>query len=217
MVNTADDLVLHGLHISPDLDTVLYTLSGLANPETGWGVRGDTFSGLEMLARLGGPAWFRLGDRDLALHITRTSLLRDGDTLTQATAQIWPRRSAITAQLVPMCDERVETIIETPDGAAGFPGVFRASPGCRDEVRGIRFQGIEIARPTFALQAALEQAAAIVFCPSNPLVSIGPILAVPGVRQAIIRSRRARGGGQPDHRRAGRARPRRPHVAGAGT
>jgi len=184
--NTADDLVLHGLHISPDLDTVMYTLSGLANPLTGWGIAGDTFQALEMMARYGGPDWFRLGDRDLATHISRTALLHSGATLTHTTAQLITALG-IQATLLPMCDERVETIIETPDGPLSFQDYF-VHRGCRDQVRGVHVQGIEQATITEAIQEALTKASAIVICPSNPLVSVGPILAVPGMRQAIRRS-----------------------------
>ena len=184
VVNTADDLVLHGLHISPDLDTVLYTLSGLANPDTGWGINGDTFNSLEMLGRLGGPTWFNLGDHDLATHIVRTTLLREGSTLTDATAAL-AKQLGVQAQLLPMCDDRVETRIATPEGELAFQ-VYFVQRGCRDRVLGIRLEGIERARVGFAVQAAIAQADALVICPSNPLVSIGPILAVPGLRQQII-------------------------------
>lgn len=187
IVNTADDVVLHGLHVSPDLDTVLYTLAGLANPETGWGIAGDTFNSLDMLARYGGPSWFRLGDRDLATHITRTTLLREGSTLTEATAHL-AASLGLRAALLPMADQRVETIIATPEGDLAFQEYF-VHRGCRDQVLGIRLHGIETTRRSFAIDAALDRAEAIVICPSNPLVSVGPILAVAGLRAAI----RARG------------------------
>lgn len=183
VVNTADDFVLHGLSISPDLDTVLYTLAGLANPQTGWGVRDDTFYTLEMLARYGGPAWFRLGDRDFATHITRTALLREGLRLTQVTAQL-AAALGVRARLLPMCDERVATIVETPEGALAFQEYF-VHRGCRERVLRIRLDGIEHARISPEVDAALRAAEAIVFCPSNPFVSIGPILAIPGLRGRI--------------------------------
>ena len=183
IVNTADDFVLHGLSISPDLDTVLYTLAGLANPETGWGIAGDTFSGLEMLARLGGPDWFRLGDRDLATHITRTTLLRAGRTLTEVAAHL-AAALGLRARLLPMADERVETIVVTPEGDLAFQEYF-VHRQCRDEVRAIRLDGIERATISPRLDEALSQARAIVFCPSNPIVSVGPILAVTGLRDRI--------------------------------
>lgn len=183
VVNTADDFSLHGLAISPDLDTVMYTLAGLANPQTGWGVRDETWSGIEMLARYGGPDWFRLGDRDLATHITRSSLLRQGAGLTEVTARL-AAALGIAAQLLPMCDEPVATIVETPDGPLAFQEYF-VRRGCRDTVLGVRLEGIEHATISAALDAALARAEAIVFCPSNPLVSIGPILAIPGLRERI--------------------------------
>jgi LPPG:FO 2-phospho-L-lactate transferase len=185
VVNTADDLTMHGLHISPDLDTVLYTLSGLANPDTGWGIKGDSFQGLQMLARLGGPDWFGLGDQDLATHITRTRMLRDGMSLTQVTAAL-AEALGVQARLLPMCDERVATMVETPEGVLGFQEYF-VQRGCRDTVLGLRFAGLEDARPTDAVLDALEQAEALVICPSNPYVSVGPILALPGVRERLRR------------------------------
>ncbi|HWE60824.1 MAG TPA: 2-phospho-L-lactate transferase [Chloroflexota bacterium] len=183
VVNTADDFTLHGLAISPDLDTVLYTLAGLANPQTGWGVRDETFHGLEMLARYGGPDWFRLGDRDLATHITRTALLREGATLTQVTERL-ARALGVQARLLPMCDEQVATIVETPDGPLAFQEYF-VHRQCRDTVTGIRLEGIEQARISAALDQALGQAEAIIFCPSNPFVSIEPILRVGGLRERL--------------------------------
>lgn len=183
VVNTADDFTLHGLAISPDLDTVLYTLAGLANPQTGWGVRDDTFNGLEMLARYGAPEWFRLGDRDLATHITRTALLREGASLTQVTARL-AAALGIRARLLPMCDQPVATIVETPDGPLPFQEYF-VHRGCRDQVLGIHLRGIEQATISDALDAALRGAEAIVFCPSNPFVSIGPILRIPGLRERL--------------------------------
>jgi LPPG:FO 2-phospho-L-lactate transferase len=185
VVNTADDLTMHGLHISPDLDTVLYTLSGLANPDTGWGIKGDSFQGLEMLARLGGPDWFRLGDQDLATHITRTRMLRDGMSLTQVTAAL-VEALGVRACLLPMCNERVATMVETPDGVLGFQEYF-VQRGCRDTVLGLRFAGLEQARPTDDVLDALANASALLICPSNPYVSVGPILALPGVRDLLRR------------------------------
>ena len=183
VVNTADDTVLHGLHISPDLDTVLYTLSSLANPETGWGIRGDTFNALEQLGRLGSPDWFKLGDRDLATHITRTALLRSGSTLSQV-SQHFADKLGVQAHLLPMCDERVETIIQTPDGELAFQDYF-VRRGCQDTVTGLRLQGIDAASIPPAVRSALARAEAVVICPSNPIVSVGPILAVPGLRDLI--------------------------------
>lgn len=183
VVNTADDFELFGLSISPDLDTVLYTLADLANPQTGWGIQGDTANALQMLRRYGGPDWFWLGDRDLATHVTRTALLREGRSLSEVTAHL-AASLGVYARLLPMTDARVRTIIETPGGPLAFQEYF-VKRGCRDTVTGIRLEGIEVATVPPALDVALQQAEAIVFCPSNPFVSIGPILAVPGLRERI--------------------------------
>jgi LPPG:FO 2-phospho-L-lactate transferase len=187
IVNTADDFDMHGLHICPDLDTVMYTLGGIANPETGWGIAGDTFNGLDMLGKYGAPDWFRLGDRDLVTHILRTTMLREPRNLTQATAQL-AEALGIKAQIVPMCDEQVRTIVTTPDGDLGFQEYF-VKRQCRDEVRAVRFDGIELATLSFAVRAALSQCTAVVICPSNPIVSVGPILQVPGLRECLLAAR----------------------------
>lgn len=188
IVNTGDDFDLYGLHISPDADTVLYTLADLANPETGWGIVGDTFATLEMLRRYGEDTWFLLGDRDFATHIQRTRWLREGQTPTQVADAL---RSAlgVRARLLPMTDAPVATRVRTPDGELAFQDYFVRRQH-RDEVLGIRFEGIEAALPSDAARAAIAGAEAIVFCPSNPIVSIGPILAVPGMRD-LLRSARA--------------------------
>lgn len=186
--NTADDLTRYGLHISPDLDTVMYTLAGLANTVTGWGVTGDTFTALDMLARYDSDAtWFQLGDADFATHIWRTNHLHAGNTLTEVTAGML-QALGVRAQLLPMCDERVATLVETPEGWLEFQDYFvrrrHALP-----VSGVRFEGIAEARVTAAVTDALSAADVIVFCPSNPLVSIGPILAVPGLRDTLTASK----------------------------
>lgn len=186
--NTADDLTRYGLHISPDLDTVMYTLAGLANTVTGWGVTGDTFTALDMLARYDSDAtWFQLGDADFATHIWRTNHLHAGNTLTEVTAAML-QALGVRARLLPMCDERVATLVETPEGWLEFQDYFvrrRHAP----PVSGVRFEGIAEARVTTAVTDALSAADVIVFCPSNPLVSIGPILAVPGLRDALTASK----------------------------
>ena len=187
VVNTADDFDLWGLHICPDLDTVTYTLAGIANPETGWGIAGETFDTLDMLSRYGEDAWFKLGDRDLATHILRTSRLRSGESLTSVIGAISGALD-IPASILPMCDEPVSTVLDTPAGELEFQEYF-VRRGQRDEVRGITLRGIQDARPTSPVFDALSGADAIVFCPSNPVVSIGPILAVPGMREAIAASR----------------------------
>ncbi|BBL78383.1 LPPG--FO 2-phospho-L-lactate transferase [Rubrobacter xylanophilus] len=187
VVNTADDFELWGLYISPDLDTVMYTLAGIANPETGWGIRGDTFSTLEMLGRYGEDTWFLLGDRDMATHVLRTARFRQGRTPTEVAADL-AGALGIPGRLLPMCDERVSTVVKTPEGTLEFQEYF-VRRGQRDEVLAVNFRGIEEARPTAAVREALAAAELIVLCPSNPVVSIGPILQVPGMREALAAAR----------------------------
>lgn len=186
IVNTADDFDLWGLHICPDLDTVMYTLADFANPETGWGVRDESFTVLSMLDRYGEDTWFKLGDRDLATHILRTSELQAGKRLTEITVRL---SSALGVQspILPMCDDPVSTMLKTPDGMLEFQEYF-VRRGQRDEVLGVEVRGVEKARPTKAVLGTMARADAIVFCPSNPIVSIGPILAVPGMREALAGS-----------------------------
>lgn len=183
VVNTGDDDEFHGLHVSPDVDTMTYTLSGLYNPATGWGIDGDTFETLDMLKRLGAEAWFNLGSRDFAMHIRRTELLRKGATLSEATAQL-TGILGIRHPIVPMSDQPVRTVLDTDAGTLAMQEYFvryRAEPA----VRAIRYEGAEDAAPSPAFAAALRDATAIVICPSNPFLSVAPILAVPGVRGAI--------------------------------
>lgn len=184
IVNTADDFELFGLRISPDADTVMYTLGGVANTETGWGVAGDTWQTLEMLGRYGhAGTWFRVGDRDFATHIMRTEQLRAGRSLT-ATTHALTSALGIRARLLPMSDEIVATQVDTPAGRLHFQDYF-VRRHHTDEVQGVVFDGIQSARITGEVSEAVQQASAIVFCPSNPIVSIGPILAVGGMREAI--------------------------------
>ncbi len=183
VVNTADDFELHGLRISPDADTVLYTLAGLANPQTGWGIAGDTFETLGMMRRLGVDTWFLLGDRDFATHILRTQHLHAGETLTSV-LDGYMRALAVRAQLLPMSDEQVATIVRTPAGELAFQDYFVRRHHA-DEVLGVRFAGIEQARPTQQVVEAIGAADTIILCPSNPVVSIGPILSVPGMREML--------------------------------
>ena len=190
VVNTADDFDLWGLRVCPDLDTVMYTLAGISNPETGWGVEGETFAALEVLARYGEDTWFKLGDRDLATHILRTARLRTGEPLTRITADL-SGALGVRSAILPMCDEPVATVLDTPYGPLEFQEYF-VRRGQRDEVLGIGLRGIEEARPTQAVMGALEAADLVVLCPSNPLVSIGPILDVPGMRGALEASRAPR-------------------------
>ena len=190
IVNTGDDFDLYGLRISPDADTVLYTLADLANPETGWGIAGDTFATLEMLRRYGEDTWFQLGDRDFATHMQRTRWLRAGQSPTQVAARL-TGALGVRARLLPMCDAPVATRVRTPGGELAFQDYFVRRQH-RDEVLGIRFDGIEAAQLSDAVRAALAEAQAIVFCPSNPIVSIGPILAVPGMRELVRMARAPR-------------------------
>ena len=186
VVNTADDFRLWGLHISPDIDTVMYTLAGLANSETGWGLEGDTWKLLEMLGRYKRDPWFRLGDMDLATHILRTQMLHEGRTLTEATTDLALSLN-IPSHILPMCDEPVETLVETPEGTLDFQDYF-VRRRHSDIVTGVVFRGVEVVRPTSEVLEAIEQAEVIVFCPSNPIVSIGPILSVPGIKESLERS-----------------------------
>lgn len=186
VVNTADDFDLYGLHISPDIDTVMYTLAGLANPETGWGIAGDTRMTLDAIERYGEDAWFLLGDQDFATHILRTHRLRTGSSLTEVTSQL-ASRLGIAAALLPMTDDPVATEIRTSEGWLPFQDYFVARRHA-DDVLGVRFQGGSAAQPTTQVLSALAAADLIILCPSNPIVSIGPILAVPGIREAVIRA-----------------------------
>ena len=186
VVNTADDFDLWGLHICPDLDTVMYTLAGISNPETGWGIVDETFETLNMLERYGEETWFRLGDRDLATHILRTSRMRSGETLTEVTAGL-SAVLGVDSAVLPMSDDPVFTVLETAEGRLEFQEYF-VRRGQRDEVLAIELRGIQDARPTERVLAAISGADAIVLCPSNPVVSVGPILALPGMKEALTSS-----------------------------
>ncbi|MBA3946446.1 MAG: 2-phospho-L-lactate transferase [Herpetosiphonaceae bacterium] len=181
--NTADDFTLWGLHISPDLDTVMYTLAGLANPVTGWGLSGDTWVTLEAIRRLGGEGWFALGDQDIATHIRRTELLAQGMPLTEVTERLCVALG-IQTRLLPMTNDDVHTEVDTPAGRLPFQEYFVRRQH-RDDVHGIHFAGIENAVVPATVTDAIAAADVIFFCPSNPLVSIGPILAVPGLREQL--------------------------------
>src|SRR5215207_10813644 len=186
VVTTPDDFDLWGLHICPDLDTVMYTLAGISNPETGWGIAGESFETLNMVESYGEETWFKLGDRDLATHILRTSRMGSGKTLTDVTAGL-SGALGLKSAVLPMSDDPVSTVLETPEGRLEFQEYF-VRRGQKDEVLGVELRGIEDARPTEDVLAAISGADAIVLCPSNPVVSIGPILAVPGIREALISS-----------------------------
>jgi LPPG:FO 2-phospho-L-lactate transferase len=181
--NTGDDAEIHGLHISPDLDTVVYTLAGLANPVHGWGLRGDTFQNLAALGRLGAETWFQLGDRDLATHIFRTERLRAGAKLSDVTREI-SAALEVKSAIVPMSDDPVRTMVKTGAGLLEFQDYF-VRRRARDAVREVRFHGAEKSKPAAGVLDAIARADAVVFCPSNPIISIGPILAVPGIRKAL--------------------------------
>ncbi|MCL0029088.1 2-phospho-L-lactate transferase, partial [Dehalococcoidia bacterium] len=183
-VNTGDDESFHGLHISPDLDTVSYALAGMTNRDTGWGVADDSFRTLAALDRLGAETWFKLGDVDMATHIRRTELIRAGMTLSEVTRELTTRLD-IAHRVVPMSDDPVRTVILTDGDEMSFQEYF-VEHQCEPCITGVRFEGAEISRPSPGFVEALESADSIVICPSNPVVSIGPILAVPGVREALI-------------------------------
>ena len=183
VVNTGDDVVLHGLHVSPDLDTVTYTLAEAVNDETGWGLAGETWTVMDALERFGVETWFRLGDRDLATHLYRTTRLAAGAPLSSVTAEI-ARGWGLDVRLLPMTDDRVETRVTVGGTEIGFQDYFvrrRHSVA----VERIRFAGAEQARPAPGVVDALGTADVVVVCPSNPLLSIAPLLAVPGLRDAV--------------------------------
>ena len=192
VVNTADDEEFHGLYVSPDLDSVTYTLAGASNAAQGWGLEGETFATLDALGRYGVDTWFRLGDKDLATHLFRTQRLREGATLSEVTAEI-VRAWGLGLRLLPMSDDRVRTrisvrrdraVVEELAMQRWFVGERAQSP-----VVSVRFDGAEAARPAPGVLEALRTADTVVICPSNPVISIGPILAVPGIREALVARR----------------------------
>jgi LPPG:FO 2-phospho-L-lactate transferase len=184
--NTGDDSRFHGLYVAPDIDTITYTLAGISDSEKGWGIRGDTFGVLQQLRRLGSETWFNLGDKDLATHITRTRLMAEGLTLAEVTERIGAALN-VRATILPMSNERVETRVVTPNGELPFQEFFvreRWAPA----VEAVRFDGAEQSRPGPGVLEAIRQAAAIIIAPSNPITSIGPILAVAEIRRALRHS-----------------------------
>jgi LPPG:FO 2-phospho-L-lactate transferase len=185
--NTTDDCVFYGLHVSPDIDTITYTLAGMIDPDKGWGIKNDTFAALEQLRRLGNDAWFQLGDKDLATHITRTRLLKEGHKLSEVVGKM-SRRLGVQATILPMSNERIETRIVTPQGEISFQEYF-VKYHWAPEVRAVRLVGAEQSNPGPGVIDAIERAEAIIICPSNPITSIGPILAVPGIRSALTEAR----------------------------
>ena len=182
-VNTGDDELFHGLHVSPDLDTMMYTLAGLSNPETGWGLQGDTFETLSMLRRYGVETWFNLGDRDLATHIRRTQLLRQGLTLSEVTSELCDALG-VEHSVVPMSDQPVRTVLETAEGRLSMQEYFvqkRAQP----DVSAVEYVGAPSAAPSSGLLAGFSQARMLVICPSNPALSVEPIVAVAGMKNLL--------------------------------
>jgi LPPG:FO 2-phospho-L-lactate transferase len=188
IVNTGDDDEFYGLQISPDIDTILYTLAGLAPRSRGWGIRGDSYRVLGALQRFYGKGWFALGDEDLATHVFRTHALRDGKSLSACTRAI-ADALGVRARVLPATDDRVRTVIDTPRGVLAFQDYLVRRRG-RPRVLGVRYQGARRARPAPGVLAAIERADAVIVAPSNPFVSVGPILAVPGVRAALRRARK---------------------------
>lgn len=183
-VNTGDDEIFHGLHVSPDLDTVMYTLAGLANPGAGWGLADDTFNTLAMLRRYGAETWFNLGDRDLATHIRRTQMLREGATLSQVTAELC-RALGVRHPVVPMSDDPVSTVLTTDLGELPMQEYF-VRRQAKPSVTAVHYRGATDAQPAPTLLQALDEASLVVLCPSNPWLSLGPILAIPGIRQGLL-------------------------------
>jgi LPPG:FO 2-phospho-L-lactate transferase len=183
IVNVGDDVEVLGLHVSPDLDTVLYTLAGLLDEERGWGVRDESYAALAVAERLGADTWFRLGDRDIGLHLVRTSLLRAGRPLSAVTGKLC-ERLGVRVRLLPASDGPVRTIVETPAGDLPFQTWFVAR-GHRDRALGLRYEGAEAARPAPGVLDAIKAAELVFLAPSNPFTSVLPILAVPGIRAAL--------------------------------
>ena len=185
IINTGDDFEHLGLHISPDIDTVTYTLAGRNNPRTGWGRRDETWAFMDALAELGGETWFALGDGDLAIHVERTRRLAGGESLSRITGD-FAKRFGVTANLMPMSDDPVRTVVQTAQGRLAFQDYF-VRQQCRPAVEGILYEGAERAAPGAGAMAALRQPGlrAVVICPSNPFLSLDPILAVPGLAGAL--------------------------------
>ena len=187
IVNTGDDQVWWGLYVSPDIDSIVYVLADILSSERGWGVRGDTFHCLQAMKELGEEAWFSVGDRDLATHLLRTQLLSKGQTLSQATSFI-AQKLGVLSRILPMSDMRVETRIDTPAGDLSFEEYF-VKRWYQDPVDAVRFAGASEAEPAPGVVEAITSAQAVLIAPSNPVTSIGPILAVPGIREALQTTR----------------------------
>jgi LPPG:FO 2-phospho-L-lactate transferase len=195
VVNTGDDMVLHGLHVSPDIDTCVYTLAGMDNRETGWGIAGETWTVMAALEALGGEHWFRLGDRDLATHLYRTQRLSEGASLSTVTAEL-ARARGVGVRVVPMSDDPVRTRLTLAEPGGGSPAGteiafqhYFVRLGHSVAVSAVRFDGADGARPAPGVLDAIADADLVIACPSNPIVSLGPVLAVPGVRDALVARR----------------------------
>jgi LPPG:FO 2-phospho-L-lactate transferase len=186
IVNTGDDFEWWGLRISPDLDSIVYVLANLLSKERGWGVQDDTFLCLEMMKRMGRPAWFQVGDRDLAIHLLRTQLINEGKTLSDATAAV-ARGLGVRERVLPMSDSSVETRVQTAEGEISFQEYF-VKRRHQDTVSSVRFVGADISQPAPGVIDSILSADAVLLAPSNPITSIGPILAVPGIREALSRT-----------------------------
>jgi len=187
IVNTGDDIELYGLHISPDIDIVMYTLSGIVDEEKGWGINGDTFHCLEALQRYGYETWFKLGDRDLAAHIHRTYLLRGGYKLSEVTARL-SQALGLKVRILPMTNEKFATFVVTDKGKMHFQE-YLVKRGAQDKVVSVEFEGADAANPAPGVVDSILESEAVVICPSNPIVSIGPILSVKGVREALQKTK----------------------------
>jgi LPPG:FO 2-phospho-L-lactate transferase len=187
IVNTGDDLMWWGLYVSPDIDSITYVLSGMLSRERGWGVKGDTFLCLQAMGQLGEPTWFHTGDRDLAVHLLRSRLLAEGKTLSEATTIIC-EKLGVKARIFPMSNSRVETRLDTPAGDLSFEEYF-VQRWYQDPVNSVRFAGASDAEPAPGVLEAIASADAVLLAPSNPITSIGPILAVPGIREALLSAR----------------------------
>src|SRR5262250_2069701 len=187
IVNTGDDLLWWGLYVSPDIDSITYVLSGLLSRERGWGVKGDTFYCLQAMGQLGQPIWFHTGDRDLAVHVLRSKLLAEGKTLSEVTTEI-SDKLGVKSRILPMSDSRVETRVGTPVGELSFEEYF-VQRWYQDPVQSVRYAGASDAEPAPGVIEAIRSAQFVLLAPSNPISSIGPILAVPGIREALRETR----------------------------
>src|SRR5256885_2052326 len=187
IVNTGDDLLWWGLYVSPDIDSITYVLSGMLSRERGWGVKGDTFLCLQAMGQLGEPTWFHTGDRDLAMHLLRSRLLAEGKTLSEATAVI-SQKLGVKARILPMSDSRVETRVDTPIGELSFEEYF-VQRWYQDPVNAVRFAGASDAEPAPGVVDAITSADAVIIAPSNPITSMGRILAVPGIHNALLQAK----------------------------